>query len=182
MRIICILLALLLGGCSMNKVVPRHDLTPQKESSNLLTNIRIERWGEQKYSGLLALEKKGRGIHFILLDGTGVKLLEGEVDEQLRYEIRYARGNFKESQLPEFLSVSLARTFLQEPETLPCSGVGFSRLCKEQLGQLQWQRKLITGVIPRWRAVENFDLDGKWQSAEYTQPWLGVTMRFSRIE
>lgn len=166
----------------MGKVVPRQDLSLTGDSGALLTNMRIERWGDSKYSGLLAIKQNCHGMHFVLLDATGVKLLEGDVDEQLSYTIQYARGNFSDSHLPKFLAVSVGRTFLQEPETLPCSGTGFSRLCKEQTGQLQWQRKLTTGLVTRWHVLDNFDSEGRWQSAEYAQPWLGVLISFSRIE
>ena len=157
----------------MPLAVPDKNLAPDGESSARLLQIRIERWGEVRFSGLLALRQRGEGLYYILLDATGVKLLEVAVDGAGEYRLIHAKGGLQDSALGGFLAEVLIRTYGQEPATLPCAGTWLYQLCREENTGNGWRKYGQVGPLQLWQVVAD---PGHAANAAviYRQPWLGV--------
>jgi hypothetical protein len=66
-----LVLCLLLCGCSLPLRTAVEGADENAKANGRLLNIRIERWGEVRFSGLLALRPEGQGLYYALLDATG---------------------------------------------------------------------------------------------------------------
>jgi len=75
---LCALILAQVYGCSVG-LQPYPDGDRLFQDSQTLWEIRIDRGGEKLFAGLLALERKGESLDAVLLDGTGIKLLEERV-------------------------------------------------------------------------------------------------------
>lgn len=169
-----LLLLMLFGVCTLAGCAPPsstlQSLPEQagKVESRLL-NLRIERWGEIRFSGLLALQQGGGEVHYALLDASGVKLLQARVDASGESQVLHAKGALQESSLTPFLGEALARIFLQEPTEVPCSGQWWRRLCRQD----EVIKSGHLGPLLLWRAEVPGVLVGS-ETISYRQPWLGV--------
>ncbi|WP_457577891.1 hypothetical protein [Desulfomarina sp.] len=167
--IIC--LCFLLSACSVPLQKYNQSLKITAKPENRLYSIRIEQWGDVRFTGLLALRFNGLSLSWAMLDATGIKLIEGEVDFQGRYTIKRAMTGLKGSSLPGYLSTSLARTFLMIPLDYPCSRDGLMFFCISPSGD--GYNKIMK--------IEPFTL---WEVQRskgeifYLQPWLGMRMTF----
>ncbi|MCJ7600553.1 MAG: hypothetical protein MUO63_03515 [Desulfobulbaceae bacterium] len=142
-----------------------------------LMNIRIERWGTTRFSGLIALQERGSGIFYVLLDATGVKLMEALVKEDGNHELVRAHGSLKDMQLPEFLSESLQKIYLIEPDTLPCSRTLLLWFCMEKSEDNRWHKYAQAGPFSLW-SVDYYAESHytKWPASSFSQPWIGVNV------
>ncbi len=139
-----------------------------------LMNIRIERWGTTRFSGLIGLQERGNGIYYILLDATGVKLMEALVKEDGNHELVRAHGSLKDTQLPEFLSASLQKIYLLEPDTLPCSRTFLLRFCMEKSEDNHWHKYAQAGPFSLWSVSYAENHNAKCPASSFSQPWIGV--------
>jgi hypothetical protein len=144
------------------------------EGSGRLLDIRIERWGEVRFSGLLALRPDGSGLYYALLDATGVKLLEAVTAEDSGYRLIHGKGALRESGLGEFLAEVLTRIYLQGPAVPPCSGSWLYRVCRDQEADGAWQKYGQAGFLEIWRAKSAPDQKSAIGAVIYRQPWLGI--------
>ncbi len=172
-------LCLLLGACSVPYAVLEKDPAAGSRSTARLLNIRIERWDEVRFSGLLALRKQGAGLYYALLDATGVKLLEVEVAGDGGYHLLHAKGTLKESGLDGFLAEVLERIYLLEPVTLPCAGSWLYEFCRQEDADGKgWKKYGQAGPLQIWQ-VTAADAPGHVPGNEamiYRQPWLGIRL------
>jgi hypothetical protein len=76
-----------------------------------LWQVRIGRGESQLFSGLLALNKKGQVLEAVLLDSTGIKLLEEKVLSSGEVEIVSALPAVRNKRLGPFLGEGLFRLF-----------------------------------------------------------------------
>lgn len=174
MLLVC-LVGLLLSGCS----VPLRSLTEEgpknAEGPGQLLNIRIERWGDVRFSGLLAVRQHRGGLYYALLDATGVKLLEVTVAADGGFRLLHAKGAMRETGLDGFLSEVLGRIYLQEPASLPCSGTWLYQLCREEDGAAAgWQKYGQTGPLRIWQITTVRGQGAGSTAVVYRQPWIGV--------
>lgn len=170
-----ICLCLLLGACSVPYAVLIKDPAAGSQSTAQLLNIRIERWGEMRFSGLLALRKQGPGLYYALLDATGVKLLEVSVAGDGEYQLLHAKGALKESGLDGFLAEVLARIYLREPATLPCVGSWLYEFCRrDDPDGKGWQKFGQAGPLQIWQVKTAVDPGN--EAMIYRQPWLGIRL------
>ena len=172
--IFCCFVCLVLAGCGLppgSLVAPR--LENDKGPGRLL-DIRIERWGEVRFSGLLALRPDGSGLYYALLDATGVKLLEAVTADDSGYRLIHGKGALRESGLGEFLAEVLTRIYLQEPAVPPCAGSWLYRVCRDQGADGAWQKYGQTGFLEIWRVQPAADQDPSAEALIYRQPWLGI--------
>lgn len=158
-----------LAGCAPPSSTLR--LSPEQagKDENRLFTLRIERWGEVRFSGLLALRQGGGEVHYALLDASGVKLLQARVDAAGESRVLHAKGALKDSNLAPFLGEALARVFLQEPKEVPCAGRWWHRLCRRN----EYMKSGYFGPLPLWRAEVPGAPVGT-ETISYHQPWLGV--------
>ena len=141
-----------------------------------LMNIRIERWGTTRFSGLIALQERANGIYYILLDATGVKLMEALVKEDGNHELVRVHGALKDTRLPEFLSASLKKIYLIEPDTLPCSRSLLLWFCMEKSEDNHWHKYAQAGPFKLWSVSYAENHDTKWPASSFSQPWIGVNV------
>ncbi len=141
-------------------------------SSARLLNIRIERWGTQKFSGLLGLQNGAGGLYYVLLDATGVKLLEGQLSAgENNHSVS---GVLKESGIADFLVESLERIFLFEPSQRPCSRNWLLQICSKKMKESRWLKSFFVGPFTLWQAVARHMGEKRGRVIVYSQPWLGV--------
>ena len=167
-------LCLLLCGCSLPLRIAVEGADENAKANGRLLNIRIERWGEVRFSGLLALRPEGQGLYYALLDATGVKLLEATVVGDGEHRLLHVKGALQDSGLDGFLAEVLARTYLQEPATLPCAGTWLYQVCREQRADGGWQKYGQAGPLPIWKVGTGSGQGSGNEAVIYRQPWIGI--------
>lgn len=178
-------LCLLLSSCGLPRTAVRDEPAGQDKGAGRLLNIRVERWDTLRFSGLLGLQEKERGLYYVLLDATGVKLLEAEVAGDGRHNPLRVSGPLKKSDFAPFLSEALARIYLQEPDELPCAGSWFYRLCRQESGDNGWEKYGQAGPFTVWQVSADGNRGTRGpddESVLYRQPWLGVKISIERAD
>ena len=143
----------------------------EKAGEKRLMALRIERWGETRFSGLLALQVGDDRLRYALLDASGVKLLEARSDSSGESQVLHAKGVIRDSGLADFLGQALVRVFFMEPVTSPCSGGWWNRLCREN----RTAKGQHIGPLPWWRIEVSTNSAGE-ETIVYLQPWIGVRL------
>lgn len=173
---VAIVLCFMCTACSLPI---KYNNIPESEvgtGDSQIMNIRIERWGTTRFSGLIGLQQRGNGIYYVLLDATGVKLLEALVKEDGNHELIRAHGSLKDTQLPDFLSKSLQKIYLLEPEVIPCSRTLLLRFCKEKSEDNGWFKYAELGPFSLWAVSYAENHNTKWPASFFSQPWIGVNV------
>lgn len=152
------------------------------EDKAKIYNIVIKRWDKLEYSGLLAVKKSHEGLHYILLDPTGVKLLESEIQVQTSESETVAGGVLAHSKLRNFLDTVLQRVYLTYPHKLPCDWNGVLQFCYRKQNRTDWTK--ITKVWPfvYWEALKEVNRGDSQIIFVYNQPWLGVDITLEEIQ
>jgi hypothetical protein len=178
--LIVIVLLLVLSSCSLPVSTLPEEPVPQEKHESQLLSIRIERWSSVRFSGLLALQERDAGLYYVLLDATGVKLVETLVSKDGSYNLIHANGPLKDSGLVAFLSEALARVYLFEPRNRPCSRNWLLGFCHQKTGEGQWLKSVKVGPVTIWEALIA-DLHEDDPLAVYSQPWLGVRILLEKL-
>lgn len=147
-----------------------------------LMKIRIKQWGNTRFSGLLVLQNHSTEVYYILLDATGVKLLEARVEKNGDYEIIRASGPVKDTQIPDFLAKSLQRIYLIEPVTAPCSRNMLLWLCLEESADRHVIKYARAGLFTLWSVDYKYDSNSTdWLEVSMSLPWFGVKLTLIRV-
>jgi hypothetical protein len=180
--IIASAIGLLLGSCALPPAVTRPEAMPGAEAgAGRLLHLRIERWDTLRFSGLLGLRGKGAELYYVLLDATGVKLIEAEVAGDESYKLLQVSGPMRQSDFAPFLSQALARIYLQEPDRLPCAGSWLYRICREGSAEGGSRKYGQAGPFEVWRVSSRAaDRESEAAAVTYHQPWLGVRILLER--
>ncbi|MEE4241953.1 MAG: hypothetical protein V2I36_10845 [Desulfopila sp.] len=165
---------ILLTGCALPPTLQYDGREREIILQGKPLNIRIDRWGATQFTGLIGMRQREENLHYALLDATGVKLLEAEVNPEGGYEPVRSAGPLKNSALAPFLSQALARIYLQEPATQPCSGSWWYRLCRHEKLEGGWIQYGKNGPFTLWKAEILQGIDEKNMAILYHQPWLGI--------
>ncbi|MEN8140719.1 MAG: hypothetical protein ABFR97_05780 [Thermodesulfobacteriota bacterium] len=175
-----LLLAAMLGlictACSLpaKNHQMRTEIAPASGQPQLM-NIRIERWGTTRFSGLIALQERGASLYYVLLDATGLKLMEALVNGDGTYALIRAHGALKETVLPELLSESLHKIYLLEPDRRPCSRNLLLALCQKEAEKNGWRKYAALGPLTLWSVASQGATPGRnWPTSSFSQPWIGV--------
>ncbi|MFN2366685.1 MAG: hypothetical protein ABR523_09530 [Desulfurivibrionaceae bacterium] len=189
-RLVYLLMLASLYGCAVG-------LQPYPEADKLfpdgqtLWEIGIDRGGSRLFAGLLALDLKEDALEAVLLDGTGIKLLEerGSASGELeKVAIFPAVGN---KRLAPLLGEGLHRVFLAGEEGgQVCRRQGLFELCfgVESRGHLVKLKRLgpfvlwsVDYFINKYDSVEVIDkarLDsGWWSPALHLKRRLGAVKK-----
>jgi hypothetical protein len=172
--LLCSSVCFLISGCSVPLTTSTATVFTEDELKGKLLNIRIERFENPQFYGLIGLRNKENALHYALLDASGVKLLEAEATPDGRYNSDRAGGPLKDSALAPFLSEALARIYLQEPSTLPCAGSWFHRLCHLENADNSWTKFGRSGPFTIWTVAGRGPAGEAAATIVYHQPWLGV--------
>ncbi|MBU0483430.1 MAG: hypothetical protein KKB30_02815 [Proteobacteria bacterium] len=166
-------------------------LRPYADSSELFTDgqtlweVRIGRGSSQRFAGLLALNKKGEVLEVVLLDSTGIKLLEEKVLATGKVEIVSALPVVRNNQLGSFLGEGLFRLFFNSTEFTaePCRGDGLFELCfgLEEEGHLVKFKRL--GPFVLWSGdyfISNYDSLDVLTGAVINGGWLTPYLKLKK--
>jgi hypothetical protein len=104
-----------------------------------------------------------------MLDATGIKLIEAEVDFQGNYTLKRAMAGLKGSSLPDYFSTALTRIFLMEPLENPCSRDGLMLFCTSP-SENGYNKIMKIEPFTLWKVQRNKE------AIIYLQPWLGIRM------
>lgn len=178
MRFLTLFILILLSGCTLSSQSLLLAPVPEKTSYQKLQHIRIERWGDVKFNGILALRATNTGLHYALIDATGIKLLQAWSDAEGDHDAIKPTGPLAEKGLAPFLSEAIARIYLINPLTLPCSRAGFLSVCIIDDNGLRKKTGSFAG-IRYWDVKRGFnpgmtDSGAARIDTRYSQPWLGV--------
>ncbi len=179
MRFIVLLFIVLLSGCTLST----HSLVlapvPENTAYQKLQHIRIERWGDIKFNGILALRATDEGLHYALIDATGIKLLQAWSDAGGDHNAIKPTGPLAGKGLAPFLSEAIARIYLINPLQLPCSRTGFISVCiTDDDNELKTKSGGFAGIT-YWDVKSGLNsVQDSSRAARidtrYSQPWLGV--------
>ena len=161
---------LLLSSCAPALQKHGNSLSDTVQSENRLYSLRIEQWEKLKFAGLVALQLRESRLSYAMLDATGIKLIEAEVDFQGSYKLKRAMAGLKGSSLPGFFSTALVRIFLMEPLENPCSRDGLMLFCTSPSENGQNNKIMKIEPFTLWEVQRNKG------AIIYLQPWLGIRM------
>ena len=166
-------------------------LQPYPQSAELfpdgqtLWEIRLGRGDSQLFAGLLALNKKGEGLEAVLLDSTGIKLLEERVSASGEVEIISALPAVRNKRLGPFLGEGLFRLFFIPTgfSDESCRRQGLFELCfgVEDDGHLVKFRRL--GPFVLWSGdyfINNHDSEPLLTGAKLNGGWLTPYLQLDR--
>lgn len=178
----CVLGCILLGGCALP--TSRLDNSfPANIQSEALLRLTIERFGKERFSGLLLLRLEPGGINYVLLDASGIKLLEARVDAFGGSEIIRALGPLKEHRLPGLLAQALSRIYGFQPAGQPCGRNLFMTLCLEQTADKVLVKKAAIGGMVLWTVIYGDEqARGGWNKMSYANGWQGVRLMLTALD
>lgn len=171
--------AMLLASCSLPVSKTVNDLRSFEYNSPQLKKIVIHSFGTERFSGLLGLMKQEGGLYYILLDATGIKLLEVAVENDGKYVIINGLKKLTDSSLPRILAQSLRRIYIVEPAELPCSTHFFQKICREQLSHSSWRKYLDKGPFTHWSVHSDGIIA---PLVTFSQPWIGLRITLSEVK
>ena len=170
--ILLILIIQFISGCSINKIPEYNDQHfPYVEES--LWKLTIEKWGTERFTGLLAVRTLGPDFHLVLLDATGIKLLETAMSDGSDVRVVSALKAVRDRGLPEYLSRSTSRIFDTMSDDVNCSRHGFIRICKKKPALDVERKEARFGPFLIW-SVDYFfskDVTEGFVCAVLQEPW-----------
>ena len=170
--IMLILIIQFISGCSINKIPEHADLNfPYVEES--LWKLTIEQWGTERFTGLLAVRTLGPDFHLVLLDATGIKLLETVISNKSDVRVVSAVKAMRDRGLPEYLSKSTSRIFDTMSDNVHCFEYGFTRICKKKPASDVERKEARFGPFLVW-SVDYFyskDTSEGFVCAVLQEPW-----------
>ncbi len=158
------------GPSSLNQSGPSH-----------LMQIHIESWGTPRFTGLLGLQFQDTGLTYMLLDATGITLLESQVTQNGDSTVIRAAGKLGDTGLPDFLAASLWKIYLIEPASAPCAGNLFLRFCMEKMENTRVRKYAATGPFTLWEAEFDSACPAKWPAVSFSEPWFGVSLTLTDL-
>lgn len=181
MRLVVTLFFLLaLCGCSVPSHLIRDTNTVLQAENGEVFNITIERFGKTKFSGLLGLQRVEYGVHYVLLDASGIKLLEAEITTLGEQKILHAKGPMQESKLPEYVATWLRRIYLISPNQAPCSSSMLKSFCLRPVEHVGDRKNLRFTSFLMWDVQQSTLQSGK-ESIAYSEPWIGIEIVINEI-
>lgn len=179
-----LLLAALLGGCATH-LCPAPAAPVMLPNGPTLWKLALRRGGEPLYTGLLLLSGGEEGVGMVLLDASGIKLLEGRVAESGEVVAVKALRPVADRGLPDFLGRVVQRLFLLGPPPVgeTCRPEGFGELCQglDDAGRLLRFRSW--GPFVLWAAdysINNEVVPPLLTSARMGQGWLAPEVGLER--
>lgn len=178
--LLMVIIAFAAAGCARPALPPSAAPAWAAARQNELWKIQIIHWGTLKFSGLLGIRHEHNALYHVLLDATGIKLLEARVTAEGAREPIRDLSVLEGHRLPEFLSATLYRIFLLAPGTTPG---GWNLLPNLRLEENEGRLRKVArwGPLVLW-SVEY--LPGGAQDAgtriTFSAPWKGVTLTLTR--
>ena len=178
--VIILLCGLLLVSCSFRTTTVFRGFTDSSQPFKLY-NLRIDRWSERRFSGLLALQRQTGGLYYALLDASGVTLLEAEISCDGKRKLLKGQAQIKKTGLPDYLGTAIYRVFGLDPEEYPCSYNGVLRFCLDSLPAGGWTKSAELWPFIIWTATRKGKGDREKRTIVYEQPWGGVKITLEQV-
>jgi hypothetical protein len=164
-------------GCAGTSLQPYPRAEELLPAGQTLWRARIGRGDSQLFAGLLVLNKTGQDLEAVLLDSTGIKLLEEKIRASGVVTIVATLPPLRNQRLGSFLGTGLHRLF-SSPEgvaTQPCRRDGLLALCfgMAEPGHLRKFRRL--GPFVLWSGdyfINNYDSTAEITGARLNAGWL----------
>jgi len=167
-----ILMIQFISGCGINRIPEHAGLHfPYVEES--LWKLTIEKWGAERFTGLLAVRTIGPDFHLALLDATGIKLLETTMSDGSDIRVVFALKSVRDRGLPEYLSKSASRIFDTVSDDVHCFRHGLIRICKKKPASDVERKEARFGPFLLW-SVDYFyskDTSEGFVCAVLQEPW-----------
>jgi len=170
--------AMLFTSCSFPVTKTINALQSFPDDSPQLKKIVIHSFGTVKFSGLLGVTKQEDSLYYVLLDATGIKLLEAYVKNEGEYIVKSGLNKLIDSSLPRILAQSLWRIYIIEPAELPCSKYFFQKLCREKMSLNTWKKHSDKGPFTHWSVYSKGDGN---PFITLSQPWIGLQITLSEV-
>ena len=181
MRLTVILLfCLALCGCTVPSHISRDIKMVTKVDKGELFNMTIERFGETKFSGLLGLQRSESEVHYVLLDASGIKILEAKVVRSGEQKVLHAKGPMQDSELPDYMATWLRRIYLLNPLQEPCSSTMLKSFCFKSMEQAGYRKTFRFTTFLMWDVQQSTLETGKGRVV-YFEPWIGVKIVINEI-
>ncbi len=158
--------------------IPPQALNPSLDISEQLLNIRIYRYGNLRFSGLMGITVRQGDQFIILLDASGIMLLKGQLTSTGKMAVSGGVKQITNSQLPQILAQSVLRIYSNEPAKLPCSNNGLEKICQHHESSGDWSKTSRLGPFPFWKVSCAPSKNGEYR---YRQPWLGLNIYLTPI-
>ena len=170
--ILLILIIQFISGCSINKI-PEHADQHFQYVEESFWKLTIERWGTERFTGLLAVRTLGPDFHLVLLDATGIKLMETAMSDGSDVRVIAALKAVSDRGLPKYLSKSTSRIFETMSDDVHCFRHGFIRICKKKSSSDAERKEARFGPFLLW-SVDYFyskDVSEGFVGAVLQEPW-----------
>jgi hypothetical protein len=167
-----ILIIQFISGCSINKI-PEHADQHFLYVDESLWKLTIEKWGTERFTGLLAVRTLSPDFHLVLLDATGIKLLETVISNKSDVRVVFALKPIRDRGLPEYLSKSTLRIFETMSDEIHCFRHGLIRICKKRPASDVERKEARVGPFLLW-SVEYFynkNISEGFVCAVLQEPW-----------
>jgi hypothetical protein len=183
-RLLFIILCCHLSGCGAGLQSYSHPEELFSEGQTLW-KVRIDRGDSQLFAGLLALNKKDAVLEAVLLDSTGIKLLQEKILATGALEVVSALPAVRNKRLAPFLGEGLFRLFFIPDRVTdgPCHREGLFALCfgVDDQGQLVKFRRL--GPFVLWSAdyfINGYDAAPVLTGARLNSGWLTPSLQLEK--
>lgn len=174
-----LLLALFTGSsCSLPHHIKTLSNTLELRPAPHIKRLSLTHFGDIRFTGLIVLRFGENTIHYALLDGMGIKLLEATVLEDQRYTVQGGIAKVSESPLPEILAEALIRIYLLHPAELPCSRSVLNTFCEKDMDDKSGMKYFRIGPFTSWRVRYSAETDN---TTLYSQPWLGLVLTITEV-
>ncbi len=165
-------IAIFISGCSVATAplsTAQYSLRPEES----LWKLTIEQWGSEQFSGLLAVRTLGPDFHLVLLDVTGIKLLETTMSNGSDVKVVSAVKAVRNRNLPEYLSISTLRIFDTMSEDIHCFRHGLIKTCKKKPALDVERKEARFGPFLLWSVdyFSNKDVSEGFICAVLKEPW-----------
>ncbi|MBW2164212.1 MAG: hypothetical protein JRF43_07185 [Deltaproteobacteria bacterium] len=170
--ILFILIIQFISGCGINKI-PEHADQHFQYVEESFWKLTIEQWGTERFTGLLAVRTLGPDFHLVLLDATGIKLMETAMSDGSDVRVVSALKAVRDRSLPKYLSKSISRIFDTMSDDVNCSRHGLIRICKKKSALDMERKEARFGPFLLW-SVDYFyskDVTEGLVCAVLQEPW-----------
>ncbi|MDP3479562.1 MAG: hypothetical protein Q8R88_07305 [Desulfoprunum sp.] len=177
MRYIVVIFLFLQGCAAGNHPLGPTVLAPTADSSPAFYTLTLKDTAKVRFNGLLGISAGKDGLHYILLDATGITLIEARIDIQGNVSQQRILGPLQKSGLPGYLAGALRRIFLEQPAPLPCEDHFLLTFCEERQPAGSGRKWLRTWPFTWWSLQYSDEAkNSREQSLVYRQFMTGITL------
>ncbi len=173
-------LYLLLTSCTASTNAIRPDFSAANKQTSLYT-IKISHNNQPQFTGILALELRGKEVYTILLDATGMSLFEGLIEIDGSITISKGLEEIKKRKLPELIASMIWAVYLT-PAEVNCPW--YQAGCIER-NQTSKQQMSITNfqlfIFQIWKANVKLN-NGIPDTVKYSLNFQDVEIIINRIK